>query len=253
MWRIKKYIESIIEEQLPYYERERRINYLGYKIIYDENDSYIYNSARKIISDYNELYNLNKDFFDEISRCKIKVEINNPTEGNDGTPIADPPIDRSTTIFTEKIFSGIKNLNIDHLKNKIESLFDSIKKHKKLVVIFGIAVITCTLIFRGIGKTEPETDSMYQPLNISRDYIIKDSDLSYLNEEDLSNYTSNELAYIRNEIYARHGYIFPDKNLQSYFESKSWYKPNENYKGDWESLNNYEQKNIQLIKSIEDK
>ncbi|MBS7146907.1 MAG: YARHG domain-containing protein [Intestinibacter bartlettii] len=250
---LKKYIESIIEEQLPYYERERRINYLGYKIIHDENDSYIYNSVRKIISDYNELYNLNKDFFDEISRCKIKVEVNNPTEGDDGTPITDPPIDRSTTIFIERIVSEIKNLNIDPLKNKIESLFDSIKKHKKLVVIFGIAVITCTLIFRGIGKTEPETDSMYQPLNISRDYIIKDSDLRYLNEEDLSNYTSNELAYIRNEIYARHGYIFPDKNLQSYFESKSWYKPNENYKGDWESLNNYEQKNIQLIKSIEDK
>ena len=85
------------------------------------------------------------------------------------------------------------------------------------------------------------------------EYVFYDSDTRYLTSSDLKGLSSWELKIARNEIYARHGYVFPDKNLQSYFESKSWYKPNDNYKGDWDSLNNYEQKNIQLIKSIEDK
>ena len=34
---------------------------------------------------------------------------------------------------------------------------------------------------------------------------------------------------LRNEIYARHGKVFKDRWLQSYFKSFDWYKPNPNY------------------------
>lgn len=255
---LKKYIESLIEEELPYFEREKRINYLGYKIMHDNNNSHIYNSAKKIMSEYDELYNLNKDFFNEISKNAIENENYRNNEINDDSNKQTDDEDESKinihiSELIKKFETKAKNLNIDPLKNKRENLFDLIKKYKKQISITGIIVIVCILILKGIVKTEPDTESMYKPLNITRDYIINDSDLKYLKEEDLSNYNSNELTYIRNEIYARHGYVFPDKNLQSYFESKSWYKPNDNYKGDWDSLNNYEQKNIQLIKSIEDK
>ena len=38
---------------------------------------------------------------------------------------------------------------------------------------------------------------------------------------------SNHALYLaRNEIYARHGYVFEDQELASYFASQSWYSPN---------------------------
>jgi hypothetical protein len=38
-------------------------------------------------------------------------------------------------------------------------------------------------------------------------------------------YSKEELKMIRNEIYARHGYIFSNPVVKKYFEAKSWYKP----------------------------
>lgn len=46
-----------------------------------------------------------------------------------------------------------------------------------------------------------------------------------LTEEDVKGKTSHELRIMRNEIYARHGYIFKDPILRDYFMQKSWYKP----------------------------
>ena len=46
-----------------------------------------------------------------------------------------------------------------------------------------------------------------------------------LTEEDVKGKTSHELRIMRNEIYARHGYIFKDPILRDYFIQKSWYKP----------------------------
>lgn len=82
-------------------------------------------------------------------------------------------------------------------------------------------------------------------------YIIPDSDSIYLSASDLSQYNKSTLALIRNEIYARHGYVFQTEPFKSYFESKSWYRPDPSFKGDDSRFNDYEIKNIQTIKSIE--
>lgn len=42
---------------------------------------------------------------------------------------------------------------------------------------------------------------------------------------DLSKVNKSDLRIMRNEIYARHGWIFTDKTLQTYFNSQGWYKP----------------------------
>ncbi len=55
------------------------------------------------------------------------------------------------------------------------------------------------------------------------DYIIPDSNSRYLTDADLSGLSARDLRLARNEIYARHGYIFSDSELKAYFESKSWY------------------------------
>ncbi len=67
----------------------------------------------------------------------------------------------------------------------------------------------------------------------------------------LENFDTKELRIMRNEIFARHGYIFKTSEMKVYFESQDWYS------GLYEDLNDkltdLEKLNIQLIKIREDK
>ena len=58
---------------------------------------------------------------------------------------------------------------------------------------------------------------------LSGEYIIPDSDTRYVTIADLNTLTQEQLRLARNEIYARRGRKFIDKELQKYFNSKSWY------------------------------
>jgi hypothetical protein len=46
-----------------------------------------------------------------------------------------------------------------------------------------------------------------------------------LTAEDVSNMLKEELQLMRNEIYARHGYSFKDKEIRHHFDSIAWYIP----------------------------
>jgi hypothetical protein len=63
-------------------------------------------------------------------------------------------------------------------------------------------------------------------------------------EEDLYYRSAAELRIMRNEIYARNGYIFDNEELHNYFSQKSWYQPY-TYNP---TLNKIEQYNIMFIK-----
>ena len=80
-------------------------------------------------------------------------------------------------------------------------------------------------------------------------YIIPHSSIRRLTVNELYGYSSDALALIRNEIYARNGYIFSKQEYRNYFSSKLWYTPNPNFNESW--LNDIEKYNIQLIRSIE--
>lgn len=80
-------------------------------------------------------------------------------------------------------------------------------------------------------------------------FIIPDSSIRKLSASELSGFSSDTLALIRNEIYARNGYIFQKEKYKNYFGSKLWYTPNPNFNESW--LNETEKYNIQLIKSME--
>ena len=81
--------------------------------------------------------------------------------------------------------------------------------------------------------------------------IISDSDRRYLTKEELYGYDKNTLALIRNEIFARNGYIFKKQEYINYFESMPWYYPNSSFKGTLNELNKVERYNVNLIKSME--
>lgn len=54
-------------------------------------------------------------------------------------------------------------------------------------------------------------------------YMLPNSDRVKLNVEDLRRLSQEDLRIARNEIYARHGRMFQDEQLQSYFDNCEWY------------------------------
>lgn len=70
-----------------------------------------------------------------------------------------------------------------------------------------------------------------------------------LKPADVENLMREELEFMRNEIFARHGYCFNRKHLRQQFEMEDWYVPNTvDIRG---FLTDIEKKNIALIKRYE--
>lgn len=84
------------------------------------------------------------------------------------------------------------------------------------------------------------------------DYIIPGSESRYLTSEDISSLTIQQINYAKNEIYARHGRKFKSNELQTYFNSKSWYNGTIEPAAFTETvLNDYEKKNAELLSKRE--
>lgn len=70
-----------------------------------------------------------------------------------------------------------------------------------------------------------------------------------LKAADVENLMKEDLEFMRNEIFARHGFCFSRKHLRQQFEMQDWYIPNTvNIKG---FLTDIEKKNIALIQRYE--
>lgn len=97
------------------------------------------------------------------------------------------------------------------------------------------------------NSVEQETEETEQETE-SGEYILPTSDSEYLTKDDLAGLTAEECRLARNEIYARHGRMFQDEELQSYFDSLDWYQPAIEPDDFQESmLNEYEVANRDLI------
>jgi hypothetical protein len=81
----------------------------------------------------------------------------------------------------------------------------------------------------------------------NENYLIGDSAGRLLSKDELAIYSPAELRLIRNEIFARHGYIFKFEDLNRYFSQQSWYQPST---ADV-SLSSIEAKNVHLLKALE--
>lgn len=89
-----------------------------------------------------------------------------------------------------------------------------------------------------------------------RYYCILDSDTRYYTREELARYSKNVLWVARNEIFARHGRVFDNKDLYNYFMAMMWYEPKytpEEYDEKYSTrvLNEYEKANYKLIRQVE--
>ena len=131
----------------------------------------------------------------------------------------------------------------------------SSKSRKKSPIKMILSILVIIGIFSFIANNEDIknqiTDILNLPIENSEDYLLANSNRRYLKEEDLIEYSKEELGFIRNEIFARHGYIFGKNKYKSYFEAQQWYTPNPDFKGNSEELNKYEVHNIKLILRLE--
>lgn len=102
-------------------------------------------------------------------------------------------------------------------------------------------------------ETKEETASGKVAFDEDADYVLSESDTRYYTKSELSALTKKQLAIARNEIYARHGYIFEkNKEMKEYFEGKSWYKGTTKSSNFDESVfNKHEKKNIETIVALE--
>ncbi len=86
------------------------------------------------------------------------------------------------------------------------------------------------------------------------DYILADSDIRLITRDELEKLNKDELRIARNEIYARHGRKFNDRDLQDYFNSKPWYRGTvEANRFNDNMLSKIELSNLDLIKEYEKK
>ena len=72
-------------------------------------------------------------------------------------------------------------------------------------------------------------------------------DLKEIKIEELKNKELFEIELLRNEIFARHHYVFKNKRLIKYFSKYPWYRPSK----DFTPLNEFEKKNIETFKKKE--
>ena len=84
--------------------------------------------------------------------------------------------------------------------------------------------------------------------------IFPNSSREEITEKDAADLSDEELRYAINELYARHGYIFKDDAMRSYYENFDWYE--ETVAPDAFSLdlfNDTERKNIEILQKERDR
>ncbi len=76
-----------------------------------------------------------------------------------------------------------------------------------------------------------------------------DASMRLLGHVDVCNLSKEELRLMRNEIFARHGYIFKSADLNEYFNRQPWYSGR--YSDVSSMLSEVENKNVAFIKQYE--
>jgi len=122
----------------------------------------------------------------------------------------------------------------------------SFYENDEFVAGANVDIETGELLSNILGYVDIHDDENYSGDN---SYIVPDSDTRRLTKSELEGFSSNTLALIRNEIYARHGYVFQKQKYRDYFGSKLWYYPDPDFDGS--GLNSIETYNVELIKSME--
>ncbi len=136
----------------------------------------------------------------------------------------------------------------------VEISFYQYDKAEFTVYIYGDSIINDTVNTGSTTTTVTPTGAAATPTpattsTSSSNYLIADSNTRIISTTELTGFSPWNLKVARNEIYARHGRAFVHKDLQCYFQTKSWYHISSSYSsGDLSSIEN---KNVATIQAYE--
>lgn len=120
---------------------------------------------------------------------------------------------------------------------------DSAKMDSAKMVDAGGDSNTPTQFVPDAGSTNSNNSSANYP------GVYPQSSTQLLTPNDLASLDKRSLKIMRNEIFARHGYIFKTADMKSYFARQNWYRPL--YSDVTNQLTSIEKTNVELIKNYE--
>ena len=110
-----------------------------------------------------------------------------------------------------------------------------------------VVTTTPTDAAKPIDEEPPAKPAVKKPKKNNR--YLYPSNTRYITRQYLSGLSRQKVVLIRNEIYARHGYMFKMREFRRYFRKKSWYYPNPYFSE--RLFSRIEKKNIQTIVGYE--
>ncbi len=186
----------------------------------------------------------------EIERKNIETLLNEKSKGRN-TAIAVGDMDKFQTVaLTDDLLNGLSMMELRMIRNEIWA------RHGRKFESPGIRQYFEWRDWYKPLKDQTkvkisETEQQNVNLILARETKIRESlSTELLTEDTLGELFTEDLRILRNEIFARHGRIFKDAELQKYFASQTWYQPNPDFKDD--QLVEIESKNLSAIKSAEE-
>ena len=113
----------------------------------------------------------------------------------------------------------------------------------KLILIVFMAVLAPTTFVSAQKHAPTLQRNSYLP------GIYPETSKRILRSSDFARLTDWDMKIMRNEIYARHGYIFKTQDMIDYFSQQDWYYPR--YNNVNSMLTSIEKRNINIIKLYE--
>lgn len=103
-----------------------------------------------------------------------------------------------------------------------------------------------------LGENGFAPADVFDPENyVPGSYFLHDSNTRLYSAEELEVYDLETLGFMRNEILARHGYVFKKDKYKNHFNAQGWYAPDPGFS--YSMLNDVEMANVETIKALEAK
>jgi hypothetical protein len=165
--------------------------------------------------------------------------------------------------FVPGFGSGLFVRNCKMMRIPFSDITDAVRETRYVAYQF-VKIITVNGIFRFqvvpsyVGATSGQDICNYILRKIGRQTGTQNFPGKYpevsqrlLNEDDLSGKSAYQLKIMRNEVYARYGYIFKTPQLREYFNNQSWYKGQ--YRNVDDQLSAIERTNVEFILAHENR
>jgi hypothetical protein len=131
--------------------------------------------------------------------------------------------------------------NAQHFHIAIVGWHKNERTMKQILYIFiGLTILSCQ-------NNSEQISSVIKSPKTGQEIILS----SKIDSIEISQMTVENLRLLRNEIFARHGYIFKSQELTDYFSKFDWYQPNLTSDQVDKKLSETDRYNISLIKSLE--